>query len=278
MLESEFIYEFVANKALKGFFFREGRVVPKMELTLEDNKAIGSTLGRVCGPKINTWVRDLNLNKFLEKPLGQIDIADIAPGSIIKIELSHKELIEVIYQGNYEFCVYNDSVGVLHPLDILKALTLSFNKGDAVFFKVFRNGFPYPCEDMLFKGDICAIKLLNTNIGGQCPLSNNNTTTVKSLEKVFAWKAESRPARFIEDNLTGNDQAIFVLDIIKNEYWVNSQFSKHHYDDIVKILKPICNIRYLGNGLQTVVPGKFSFEQNNSQYSFSIKKKMEVSI
>ena len=278
MLESEFIYEVVANRALKGFFFREGRVVPKMELTLEDNIAIDSILGRVCGPKINTWVRNLDLNKLKGKSLGQIDIADIAPGSIIMLELSHKEYIELIYQGDYEFYVYNDSVGILHPLDVLKALTLSFNKDDVVFFKVFRDGQPYPSDDLLFKGNICSITLEFTNIKGRCSSLSENKPTTKSMEKVFAWKAEIQPARFIEDDLTDSSQALFVLDLIKNEYRINTFFSQHHYEDIAIYLRPICNIKHSGNGLKTIVPGKFSLEQINNKYIFYIRKKMEASI
>lgn len=134
MQESEFIYEILANKALKGFTIKDGRVVPKMELTLEDNKAIDSMFSRVYGPNINKCLRDLDLNKWMEKKLSQIEIADIVPGSIVKLELSHKEVIEIIYQGNCEFYLYHDSIGVLQPLDILKALTLSFEKGQTVFF------------------------------------------------------------------------------------------------------------------------------------------------
>ena len=182
MLESEFIYEFVANKALKGFLFREGRVVPKMELTLEDNLAIDSTLGRVCGPQINTWIRDLNLNKFMEKTLGQIDLVDIIPGSIIKLGLLHKEFLEIIYLGNCEFYVYNDAAGVLHPLDVLKALSLSFIKNDVVYFKVFRDGLSFPNDNLLFKSNICSITLVFTNIKGHFASRIDYKPTTKSLE------------------------------------------------------------------------------------------------
>ena len=278
MLESEFIYEIIADKALKGFFFKDGRVVPKMELTLEDNKAIDSTLVRVCGPQVNAWVRNLNINKLQEKPLGRIDVADIVLGSIIKLELAHKEVVEIIYQGNYEFYVINDSVGNLQPLDMLKALTLSFNKGDTVYFKVFRDGIPFPDENLLFKGYICGVTLVFANIRGHRISVDYDKLATKSLETVFAWKAESQPERFIEDQLTESNQALFIIDLHKDEFRINPQYSKYQYDDIASVLKTICNIRHSGNGLSTIAPGKITLKKNKSKYSFYVTKKMEVSL
>lgn len=278
MLESEFIYEIIANKALKGFFIKDGRVVPKMELTLEDNKAIDSTLVRVCGPKVKAWIRNLNVNNLMEKSLGRIDIADIASGSIIKLELAHKEIVEIIYQGNYEFYVYNDSVGNLQPLDLLKALSLSFNKGDTIYFKVFRDGIPFPDENLLFKGHICGISLVFANIKGHRASIDYNKLSTKSLEMVFAWKAENQPARFVEDQLTESNQALFILDFHKDEFRINPLYSKYQYDDIADVLKPVCNIRHSGNGLSTIAPGKITLEKNRNKYSFYVRKKMEVSL
>ena len=278
MQESEFIYELLANKALKGFIIKDGRVVPKMELTLEDNKAIDSMFSRVCGSNFNKWLRSLDLNKWIEKNLSQIEIADIVPGSIVKLELSHKEVIEVIYQGNCEFYVYHDSIGVLHPLDILKALTLSFEKGETVFFRVSRNGIPFPDESMLFRVIVHRITLVSTNIEG-CPhFPAKNVEITTSLEKVFAWKADIHPARFVEENLTDSEQAIFLLDLAKKEFCINPYYSKHRYEDVVRALGPVCKLNYNDKGLQTIAPGKLSIEVNNNKYSLYIKKKAEVGL
>lgn len=278
MQESEFVYEILANKALKGFIIKNGRVVPKMELTLEDNKAIDSMFGRVYGSSVDKWLRDLDLNKWMEKNSTQIEIAEIVPGSIVKLELSHKEVIELIYQGNCEFYVYHDSVGVLRPLDIIKALTLSFEKGETVYFRVSRNGKPFPDEKMLFRGNIRRITLISSNIEGckHSPAKNIEITT--SLEKVFAWKADIHPARFIEENLTDSEQAIFLLDLANKEFCVNSYYSKHRYEDIVTVLCPVCKLNYNDKGLQTIAPGKFSIEVNNGKYSLNIRKKAEVGL
>ena len=279
MQESEFVYEILANKALKGFILKDGRVVPKMALTLEDNKAIDSFLKRVCGHNINYWLQNLDINKWMEKPIGQIDIADIVPSSIIKLGLSHKETLEIVYQGNFEFFVYNDSIGVLHPLDILKALSLSFETGEVTYFKVFRDGNPFPNDKMLFKGDVKHITLINTDIEGCYVSSKKNVEPVISMKTVFAWQASKHPARFVEDHLTYNSQAIFILDLIKNEYSINPQFSKNCYnDDVTMILGHACKIIHTGNGLQTIVPGKFSLEPGVKNYSFYIREKAEVGL
>lgn len=279
MLESEFVYEILANKALKGFILKDGRVVPEMRLTLEDNKAIDSFLKRVYGHDINYWLQYLDINKWMEKPIGQIDIVDIVPGSIIKLELSHKETLEIVYQGNFEFFVYNDSIGLLHPLDILKALSLSFDPGEVTYFKVFRDGKPFPNDKMLFKGEVKHITLINTDIEGRYVSSRKNVEPIKSLEKVFAWKAVKHPARFVEDHLTYNSQAIFLLDLIKNEYSINSQYSKNCYnDDVTMILGYACKIIHTGNGLQTIAPGKFSLEPGVKNFSFYIREKAEIGL
>lgn len=278
MQESEFIYEILANKALKGFIIKDGRVVPKMELTLEDNKAIDSMFSRVYGSSINKCLRDLDLNEWMEKKLSQIDIVDIVPGSIVKLELSHKEVIEIIYQGNYEFYLYHDSIGVLHPLDILKALSLSFEKGETVFFRVSRNGISFPDENMLFRGIVHSITLISTNIEGCQHSPEKNVEITTSLEKVFAWKADIHPARFVEENLTDSEQAIFLLDLAKKEFCINPYYSKQRYEDISRVLGPVCKLNYGDKGLQTIAPGKFSLEINKNKYSLYIRKKAEVGL
>ena len=279
MQESEFIYEILANKALKGFTIKDGRVVPKMELTLEDNKAIDSMFSRVYGPSINKCLRDLDLNKWMEKKLSQIEIADIVPGSIVKLELSHKEVIEIIYQGNCEFYLYHDSIGVLQPLDILKALTLSFEKGQTVFFHVSRNGISFPDDNMLFRGIVHSITLICTNIEGCQHSPEKNVEITTSLEKVFAWKADIHPARFVEENLTDSEQAIFLLDLAKKEFCINPYYSKHRYEeDISRVLGPVCKLNYNEKGLQTIAPGKLSLEINKNKYSLHIRKKAEVGL
>ncbi len=278
MQESELVYEFVANRALKGFVLQDGRVMPKLELTIDDNEAIGTALTKICGHDINKWLQHLDLNKLIRKTIAQIEIADILPGSIIVLELSHKETLEVIYQGNFEFCVYKDSVGILRPLDVLKALTLSFGKGEVIFFKVYRDGTPYPNSDKLFRGKVCRITILNTVIEGCQIPQNKNFEATTSLEKVFAWKAANHPARFTEENLTESSHAVFILDLMKNEFSINPNFSKSYYEDLLDALGPACKITRTGKGAQTISPGKFSLALGSKSYSFYIKKKAEVGL
>lgn len=278
MLESELVYEIVANKALKGFCFKNGRIIPKMELTLEDNKALESALSQICGKDCKKWIQDLDLDKLKGKPFGQIDIADIAPGSIVKLELSHKEILEIVYLGSYKFSVCRDSVGIFRPLDVLKALTLFFERGCAAYFQVFRNDCPYPEKGLLFKAVVQSITLLNTNVVGTSLSQYVNETSICSLQQVFAWKADNYPIRFTEEQLTDNNQAVFIIDLMQGEYWVNSDYSKYKYSDLVSILKVACNISRTGNGLTNKTRGKLYLSKNSNRYFFYIGQKAEIEI
>lgn len=280
MQESNFVYDFLANKALKGFCIQEGHVVPKIMLTRKDNEEVRAVLTESCNSYMDKWLQDAtgNLNKLLEKTLDKVELFDILPGTIVKLVLSHKQTIELIYLGNYEFYVLNDSVSCFKPLDMLKALSLSFEKGCVTYFQAFRDSNPYPGTELLFKGDIQTIILMNSNVIGSPYLQTQQLASSKSLDKVFAWNAERLPGRFTENQLTDNKGAIFFLDLLNNEFKINLVYSKRHYCDLVSTLSPVCNIKHTGRGLSNMSSGKFSLYETMDGYSLNIIKKAEVSI
>lgn len=280
MQESNFVYDFLANKALKGFCIQEGHVVPKIMLTRKDNEEVRAVLTESCNSYMDKWLQDAtgNLNKLLEKTLDKVELFDILPGTIVKLVLSHKQTIELIYLGNYEFYVLNDSVSCFKPLDMLKALSLSFEKGCVTYFQAFRDSNPYPVPEVLFNADIQLIILMNSNVIGNPYLQSQQLAVTKSLDKVFAWSAERLPGRFNENQLTDNEGAIFYLDLLNNEFKINLDYSQLHYNDLVATLSPVCNIIHTGRGLSNISSGKFSLYETIDSYSFNIRKKAEVSI
>lgn len=275
MQESDFVNEIVANRALKGFSFENGRVVPVIKLNSDDNDAIASILEKYgINSHQSTQMLSQNLYNLIEKPKQHFIIADIIPGTLIKLLLNAHQQLEIIYLGNYSFCLCKDSTGVLHPLDVLRACTLDIICNEDAYFQVLRNSSPYPSDNKLFKAKIKEIIFFSSQIEGM-PVRREYHNPVKSRLQVNAWQASNRPPRFEEEDLTIDDKALFMLDLEHFTFYVNPSLDiRTHIEKYNEMLKVACEL----NRTNTNERGEFILKENEGKYLFYITKKTKIGI
>jgi hypothetical protein len=278
MQESKLINDLVGNKALKGFTWKNGHVVPYYRLTLDDNKALAEIIDNYGKSIKQQYNINKDIGKLIEESKGHLIIADILPGTLIRLELEARQQLNVVYSGGLSFYLCSDSAGILHPYDVLKAFTLELTINGEAYFQVLRDGSPYPGDNRLFKAIIRKITIFNSRIEGnlQC---RRQVDDIKSKSKVYARQAEDMPPRFEEEMLTDDNHALFTLDLDNCTYEVNPSFNIKLCNDLAAKLKVACNVQHTGHGLHTKESGIFSMnEDGGGYYSFHITKKAEVEI
>lgn len=282
MLVSDKLIELVGNYGLKGFKLGENnRIQPIRRLDATDMKAMMDSINTLYG-NLSSYDFSNLIDQaccMVEKSYTQLVVADIESGSLLHLELESKQYVDLIYLGDYRFCVCKDSVHALWAMDILQCVSLEFHTNKHAYFRVLRNGVPFPDERKLFRCHIREIIVSNNRVKG--------ATTVQPVQdircsehKVYAWQADWHPLRFTQYQLTNCHEALFAIDVKEQTFEVNQAYSATLtiYKDISFMLRNACNVKRTDNGLETLAVGHMKLERSQGEWEFVITKRAEVGI
>lgn len=282
MLVSDKLIELVGNYGLKGFELDENsRIQPIRRLDATDIKTIMASIGTLYG-NLSSYDFGNLIDQaccMVEKSYAQLPMADIESGSLLHLELESKQYVDLIYLGDYRFCVCRDSVHALCPMDVLQCVSLEFQIGKNSYFRVLRNGVPFPNEKKLFRCHVQKIIIGNNRIKGATAIQPVQNIRC-SEHKVFAWQADCQPLRIVQHQLTNCHEALFVIDVREKTFEVNQDYSTTLalYKDVSSILRKVCNMKRTGNGLETLSAGHMKLERYQDELEFIITKRAEVGV
>ena len=284
MRVSEQLIELIGNYGLKGFRINDNnRIVPVCKLYEADLNAIRNAMVDLRG--------DLSIMEFAnmveeavrleDKYYSQVIVADIEVGSLLRLTLDSKQIIELVYLGDHSFCVCKDSVYTLQPMDILQCISQEYQVNKEAYFRLLRNGTPYPNEKRLLRVCIRKIAVSNNRIKGM-PSIEPVRKVCTSKDKVYAWQAEMRPQRFTQNLLTTNQEALYTLDIKTKKFMVNIHYCPSHIfyrDNVTSLITTACNVRRTDKGLENLMEGHFElYRRDSGKFEFVITKKAEIGI
>lgn len=284
MRVSEQLIELVGNYGLKGFRTNDSnRIVPVCKLYEADLNAIRSAIVDLCGDlptmEFDTMIEEAV--RLKDRYYSQIIVVDIEVGSLLRLTLDSKQIIELVYLGDHSFCVCKDSVYTLQPMDILQCISQEYQVNKEAYFRLLRNGTPYPNEKRLLRTCIRKIAVSNNRIKGMPGIEPAHQVCT-SKDKVYAWQAEMRPQRFTQNQLTTNQEALYALDIKTKRFMVNIHYCPSHIlyrDDVISLITTACNVKRTDKGLENLMEGHFElYRRDSGKFEFVITKKAEIGI
>lgn len=214
---------------------------------------------------------------------GEFSLGRHVPGQKVVVERQFEKDLNLLYLGGASFLVCKDSYDVLYPKDKIMLMDGGLCKNRVAYFKVFRDGERFPSIDSVYRlDDIVGIKC-SSWIASQ-PMTKGLRNVRTSEKKIFAWRSfmQENYSHFSVVNLTDNEDAIFELDLVKNEFRLNSKFSPLHYAElkmsIHDVLSPVCVISKGSemldwHNVELLSPGKFDVLVGGTM---RVTKKMEV--
>ena len=279
MPENSYLKDIIVNVALKGFQYDDdGSIVPKLRITQDEYTAIYSKMIGACGDDVGRFIDEVLQSSLTLSSQEHYTrcVADISPGSIVEMRLSTGQAIRMIYFGDLSFCVLSDDCNALHAFDMLKCLTLELRIGDKVYFRVVRNGRPFPdgnklfCVEYLHKLSICYSNVKGAHLPKISPPINTYKT-------VYAKKTLRNPPRFVVDDLTlSSEDGPFKLEMDDYSFSVNLEYFETVASDNLDRLLAVCDIEKDGLGLREKRCGTFYLSNNLREMIVSEKAIIRV--
>lgn len=278
MQVNESIIDLVGSFALKKFKFDDdSHVIADCYLESDDSKVLAPIVFQRYGRRLS----DIDVCHIIHEaqsttivPCDNLLLCEINGGTIVDLIVDNGQKLRILYLGGNEFCLLRDSADAFEPMDILQSLSLRLDLYGDAYFRIIRNGSPFPDESRLF---VCHIHKMEIErgrirINKQIPPKTECKT---SASIVYAWKV-SKGYQFTQEDLTECDGALFTINVKDMTYVVNRHYDNELscYKDLGQVFHDACKVKRQGTGLETLQKGRINFFGN----SFIIIQKAIVGV
>ena len=297
MLVSSYFKERVLAKSQKGYCFdsskRRVEAIRRLDAQ-EINELIAafSTYGFSNIEEANNAIEDILRNEQdWQSTCHEVTLLEMTPGNQIKLDISGKGILHLIYIGSSRFIVCHDDNHLLLPGDRLLLLDSGFTCETQAVVRIFRGGTLFPDDIHFFRTD--KIKKISIFGGNDIKEASNNVlTSLNEIARtiVFAWKPftdEKGHGYFIPTELTDDSSAIVSLNLIQNTFDINPAFDLSHYrvnecNNLHELLDSIAIINESNNcswkNIKPVKAGRFEIKKSKNEITLSVVEKAQVNL
>lgn len=261
----DYLEESIIRHAFHGFFFNKETHEIDIVFQLDKNDSY------ICTDDEFRMVSEKYTGSGEQRILGahknHLSLFEIEKGNIITFIGAYGYALKIVNIGRNCFMCISDNTKVLRCGDILASIGLGFGEGYNVLFSVKRNGHYYPSEKMLFRTPMIhsIYYLQDTHLDyiGQMP-----ETEVKAIQRLYASCFETRNncAYVSEMNLTTEKSFIFIIDLEKGTFSLNTSFCRDIYEKagvniIDDILRPVTFVKGSDiNNVKELQDGTFRYD------------------
>lgn len=243
----DYLEENIIRHAFHGFFLNKGthEIDIVFELSQNDSHICTYDEFRTVSEKYtgNTNQRILGAHK------SHISLFEIEKGNIITFVAAYGYVLKIVNVGRNCFMCISDNTNVLRCGDILTSIGLGFGEGDKIIFSIKRNGIYYPNEKMLFRTPVirAIYYLQDTHLDY---IDNIPYPIAKTTQILYAYCFEegNSSAYISEQNFATMESLIFIIDLNKKTFSLNTKFNKDIYEKaevniIDDILRPVSFVK-----------------------------------
>lgn len=279
LLVRDYLEENIIRHAFHGFFLNKGTHEIDIVFQLSQNDSHICTYDefRTVSEKYtgNTNQRILGAHK------SHISLFEIEKGNIIIFVAAYGYVLKIVNVGRNCFMCISDNTNVLRCGDILTSIGLGFGEGDKIIFSIKRNGIYYPNEKMLFRTPVIReiYYLQDTHLDY---IDNIPYPTAKTVQILYAncFEDGNGNSYISEQNLTTMKSLIFIIDLNKKTFSLNTVFNKDIYEKaevniIDDILRPVSFVKGSDiNNIEEVEEGVLRYDSKRS--ILVVERKMSI--